>query len=104
MRGIPGTLYETSKLNASEGIAYRGTPFIDTRAKVNMQNGINAKKKAITAALEVFGDATFAPETEFAARLAELSLNSIDRSSVQGFELTTYGLLLPPWLPLLALL
>jgi len=29
MRGIPGMLYETSKLDASEGIAYRGTPLFD---------------------------------------------------------------------------
>lgn len=29
MRGIPGMLYETSKLDASEGIAYRGTKLFD---------------------------------------------------------------------------
>lgn len=29
MRGIPGMLYETSKLDPMEGIAYRGTPLFD---------------------------------------------------------------------------
>jgi citrate synthase len=31
MRGIPGMLYETSKLDAMEGIAYRGTKLFDIR-------------------------------------------------------------------------
>jgi len=29
MRGIPGMLYETSKLDPAEGISYRGTPLFD---------------------------------------------------------------------------
>jgi len=33
MRGIPGMLYETSKLDAMEGIAYRGTKLFDIRDK-----------------------------------------------------------------------
>merc|ERR1719273_1363971 len=32
MRGIPGMLYETSKLDPMEGIAYRGTQLFDIRA------------------------------------------------------------------------
>ena len=32
MRGIPGMLYETSKLDPMEGIAYRGTKLFDIRA------------------------------------------------------------------------
>jgi citrate synthase len=32
MRGIPGMLYETSKLDPAEGISYRGTKLFDIRA------------------------------------------------------------------------
>ena len=31
MRGIPGMLYETSKLDPAEGISYRGTKLLDIR-------------------------------------------------------------------------
>lgn len=31
MRGIPGMLYETSKLDPAEGISYRGTKLFDIR-------------------------------------------------------------------------
>lgn len=33
MRGIPGMLYETSKLDPAEGISYRGTKLFDIRAQ-----------------------------------------------------------------------
>lgn len=37
MRGLPGMLYETSKLDANEGISYRGHSLVDVRKKAPKQ-------------------------------------------------------------------